>query len=210
MAFEICPISSARRPLFDVREDRRACCLRSCEVSIEVLHVDEHPVDNPWTPSLFACLLAGLPMAFRTAAARRGDASMINPSPASISPCESLPVRRCETFRLPKPKRTAKPFQGRQAPFLVGDHRDDGWCAPGWSRLLAGSATFARRRCLSPAARRLRVVAAFLAAALCFRLAAVPRAPDDRIRQLLCGMTHRAWLTTAFSCGARSASAQAA
>ena len=68
MAFEIFrPISSPRRALFDLREDCCTCCFCSCEVSIEIVHVDKHAVDNPGHPGPLACLFTDLPMVFRTA-----------------------------------------------------------------------------------------------------------------------------------------------
>src|SRR5688572_701359 len=71
MAFEIFrPVSPPGRTLFDHRENRRACALRAFEMSIEIVHVDEHPIDNPGHRGPLACLLAHLAMSFRTAVLR--------------------------------------------------------------------------------------------------------------------------------------------
>src|SRR5688572_28723301 len=74
MPFEIFrPISPARRPLLNIRKDRRTCCFCSFEVSIEVVYVNEHTVDDPWHRRPDARLLANLPMAFRTTVVRCGS-----------------------------------------------------------------------------------------------------------------------------------------
>ena len=59
MAFEIFrPVSSPGWPLFDVRQDYRTSGSGSCEVSIEMVHVDEDTVDNPRHRRPLAGLLA--------------------------------------------------------------------------------------------------------------------------------------------------------
>ena len=61
MAFEILrPVSSPRWSVFDLREDHRTCRRCSIEVSIEVVHVDEHAIDNPGHCRPLACLFTTL------------------------------------------------------------------------------------------------------------------------------------------------------
>src|SRR6185503_3025705 len=71
MAFEIFrPVSSPGRPLFDHRENRRTGGFCLLEMSIEIVHVDEHAIDNPGHRGPLACLFANLAMSFRTAVLR--------------------------------------------------------------------------------------------------------------------------------------------
>src|SRR6185295_15075004 len=103
MAFEIFrSISSARRPLFDLGEDRRPSRLGTRKVALEVIHVHEHTIDDPRHRRPPASLFAHLPMALRAAVIRRGrrkhDQSFTGAHLAVREPS----VRRRETCRLPK------------------------------------------------------------------------------------------------------------
>ena len=125
MAFEIFrPVSSPGWPLFDVRQDYRTSGFGSCEVSIEVVHVDEDTVDNPRHRRPLAGLLAHFAMVFRTAVLgcrrRKHDQSV---SRLHLAVCQ-LSIGRRETRRLSKAERAAQPFQSRD-PILIGDHRND-------------------------------------------------------------------------------------
>src|SRR5687768_5195286 len=48
MAFEIFrPVPSPGRPLFDHRQNRCTCGFRPFKMSLKIVHVDEHAIDDP-------------------------------------------------------------------------------------------------------------------------------------------------------------------
>jgi hypothetical protein len=66
----LCPVASPGRPLFDHGENRRTCLIRPFEVSIEIVHIDEHAIDNPWHLRPPARLFAHFPVSSRTSVLR--------------------------------------------------------------------------------------------------------------------------------------------
>jgi hypothetical protein len=155
VAFKIfCSISPAGRSLFDVRQDPRTGCFRACEMSIEVVHIDEHTIDNPWKRRPPARLLADLPMAFRTLVVGGGRSEHDQSVTCLHLAVREPPVRPDETCRLSESKSVSKPFQSRDSLF-VRNHRNDRW------DFAAVCSTFRRYLAFLAGARRFRVMAAF-------------------------------------------------
>src|SRR2546427_7825148 len=125
MSFEVFgPVQPPDRVVLEIGKHGRALALRASEVTIDIVHVDKQPVDNPWDRRPLARGGARLPVMLRALVVRCRRRQEDPAFPETQLRVRDPPVAVLHplVFALAETEGTDQPIDRRRG-VLVGDHR---------------------------------------------------------------------------------------